>query len=260
MVTRKLPLLCLALAACGDPSAPESDNYDCAVGMPYLIDSIEYGDVTSRDCPNRFGHGYADYYRFHLDSARPVTIQVRANTVDAPMYTALIDGSGVRMDSIAIYPGWPATMSGSLEPGDYIIAIGAVAPGNRAGYSLSSDSVLRSPSEPFFGCTVSREYTIGSEVSGALRFDDCEMPFSGYPIDRYDFRLAVSRRITIELLSEAFYEMLYVFDAAGQPLAVREGGGPGEHPTLVITLPAGAYSIGVTSWSYDRGSYTLRSR
>lgn len=252
--------LALALPACSDSGGPDGITlFGCDDGMRYSIGQTVTGAITTSDCSDPGGEGLTDFYQFRLSSSGPVSIVVDRSGGSGMMYVALVGAGEELVDIAAIGPGEEAAVGGLLDAGTYVIAIGGEVPG-QSSYTLSSSATLPPSGPAFFNCTVAQAYTLGSTVNGTLGTGDCVTPDAAW-MDRHQFSLASPRRVTIDLTSTAFDTYLYLFNADGTVIAENDDTGDSYNSRLSLSLPAGTYSIGATSFDAGgEGSYTLRAQ
>lgn len=115
----------------------------------------------------------------------------------------------------------------------------------------------------FQNCRVTA-YQIGTTVSGTLSTSDCRLVIDGQQrdefVDYYAFNLASLRSVTIHMASTQIDSYLILWTRAGEVIASDDDGGTGLDARIVISLPAGDYIIGATSfWDNETGNYTLSS-
>lgn len=88
------------------------------------------------------------------------------------------------------------------------------------------------------------------------------VPFSGSYVDYYEFSLSSAQSVTITLNSTQFDAMLLLFNRASGDLVDFDDdsgeGGIGTNSRIQISLPAGTYVIGATSFEEgETGTYQL---
>ena len=249
--------LALALPACSDSSGPDRLKiYGCDKGMRYSIGQTLSVEISTSDCTEQ-NVFYVDYYQFRLASDGPVSILVKQSGGSGAMYVELMGPGDVFLDGLGVDPGSEAAVGGQLEAGTYVIVVGGRMPG-QSRYTLSSSAALPPLRGPFFNCTAVQAYTVGNTVSGTLGAGDCVAPYLRW-MDRYQFTLTSTRTVTIDLASNDFDAYLYLFNAAGTVIAQNDDYDWAYDSRLSLSLPAGTYSIGATSYGRDeQGSYTLR--
>jgi hypothetical protein len=126
------------------------------------------------------------------------------------------------------------------------------------------DSVTDPVSENFQNCGVA-PYQLGSTVSGSLTSSDCLLNYQGFQggeyVDFYGFSIGSSRAVTINMTSNQIDSYLIIWNrATGAIVAEDDDGSTGVNARINITLPAGSYVIGATSFDAGEiGPYTLSS-
>jgi hypothetical protein len=125
------------------------------------------------------------------------------------------------------------------------------------------DSVTGVDTSSFQGCSVTA-YQIGTTVSGTLTTSDCRLRIGsqvgGEFVDYYSFNLSATQNVTIDMTSNQVDSYLVLFNRSGDVVAFNDDGGTGLNARIVISLPAGNYVIGATTfWDNETGSYTLSS-
>lgn len=251
--------LALLLPACSDSSGPEEllTIFECDKGVRYSVGQNATGAITTSDCTIPESETRADFYEFRLSSNGPVSIVVERSAGSGGMIVALVGPAEELLDFAEVSPGQEAAVGGQLDAGTYVIVIGAQVPG-QSGYSMSSSATLPPSGPAFFNCTVAQLYTFGTTVSGTLGTGDCLTP-DGSWMDRHQFSLTSQQAVTIDLMSGDFDAYLYLFNSEGTVMAENDDFGSGLDSRISLTLPAGTYSIGATSYSPgSAGAYTLR--
>ena len=260
----RLSLLALALAlsltACSDSSGPDHIAiFACESGSRYAIGQTVKGVIRTTDCTDVEGDGTADFYQFQLPSAGPVAIALEPDAGSVPISVMLLGSSGEFVAADLAAPGEIERVGGQLEAGTYVIVVSTNQPGTQSSYTLSSNRGLVYSGRPFQNCNVVQPYAFGTTVSGTLAPGDC-IANGGSWMDLHRFTLASARTIWIDLMSEDVDAYLFLFDAAGAPLAARDDGGRFRDARLFISLPAGTYSIGAAAFDLGVGTYTLRTQ
>ena len=259
----RISLLALALfaAGCSDSSGPDNITiFDCDSGIRYAIGQTVTGIIRTTDCGDADVDGTADFYQFRQAADGPVSIAVESPTGSVEIFVGLIDFNDELIGLELASPGEEIEVGGFLEEGTYVIVIGTESPGPQSTYTLSSTRTLPSSGPAFLNCTVSQAYTVGATVNGALGSGDCLTPDDAW-MDRYQFTLAAARTMTINLASENFDAYLYLFNSDGVVLAQNDDAGGSLNSRLSISLPAGTYSIGASSFGFrSEGAYTLTTQ
>ena len=250
----------LTLPACSDSSGPERLTiYDCDKGVRYAIGQSISGAITTSDCSDPEDNGLVDFYQFELSSSGPVSIVVERSGGSGFMYVALIGSGDNLVDFAGIAASEEVAVGGQLDAGTYVIAIGGQVPGHNS-YALSSSAALPPSGPPFFDCTVAQPYTVGSPVEATLGSGDCVTPDATW-MDRYQFSLTSTRTVTIELTSDDFDAYLYLFNSQGTVIAENDDFGESLDSRISLSLPAGTYSIGASSFEAGgQGSYTVQAQ
>lgn len=252
--------LALALPACSESSGPETLTvFDCDRAVRYSIGQTVTGSITTSDCTVPEGDGLVDFYQFSLASSGPVSIVVNRPGGSGTMYAVLV-GAGEELIDIAEFgPGQEVALGGQLDAGTYVIVVGGQVPG-QSSYTLSSSATLPPSGPPFFDCTVAELLSLGATESGTLGTGDC-VTADGSWMDRYQFSLTSARTVTIDLMSDTFDTYLYLFNSEGTVLRENDDFGSGFNSRISLSLPAGTYSIGATSYSPgSAGSYTVTAQ
>ena len=251
--------LALSVAACSDSSGPDG-VFGCDSVARYQIGETVNGSIRPTDCTDPDELSHVDFYQFRQSAAGPVSIVLELPQGSVRMFVALIDSNEDLVDARDVEPGDEESVGGFLDAGSYIIAIGAETPGTQSTYTLSSERSTRFSGPAFLNCTVAQAYTIGATVNGTLATGDCVTPDEGW-MDRYQFTVAATRTVRIDLASEEFDAFLYLFDSDGVILARNDDGGNVFDSRITISLPPGTYSIGAATFEGEGGgAYTLTTQ
>ena len=234
--------------------------FPCERFTPLTIGATITGAVAATDCLDPINVANADYYDFTL--AAPAAVSIRATPGDAStMILALSTARGFYLDVVTTTNQAPATVGGMLQPGRYVVIVAGSNAGQTGPYTIVTTPTLPPIADvpPFLGCLTPQPYTIGTTASGSLARTDCIDVFDT-PIDRYDFTLAATTTVTLDLRSVSFDPFLTLFNEEGGLIAFDDDGGGSLNARITTTLPAGKYAIGATGY-YDTslGDYTLSS-
>ena len=249
--------LALIMAGCRDSSGPDG-VFGCDSVSRYEIGETVAGTIRTTDC-SPGGDGNVDFYQFRQAAHGPASFRIEVPMSSAPMFFGLFDSRQDLVDEVEVGPGEEASIPRFLDEGTYVIAIGAEQVGPGSTYTLSSLPAIQLAGPPFLGCTESQAYTIGATVTGLLFTDDCPTP-DGKFMELYEFTVAAQRAVTIDLTSDEFDALLYIFNAEGAIVARNDDNGISLDSRIRTTLPAGTYSIGVTSFDNSEGEFTLRAQ
>jgi hypothetical protein len=234
--------------------------FGCSTVMPYTIGATVAGALAQGDCEGE-GNVFIDVYRFTQATSGPVSLSLEPAAGIFIAAVAILAGSNDEV-VLARYalPGSPAIVGGTLPAGNYAVIVIPYLPQQTGGYTLTSSRTLPPPPPPFLGCMTGQPYTTGTAVTGGLAASDCLID-NGYYMDRLDITLSAGRTITIDLASTDFDTYLMLFDDEGRLIAANDdASGATLDSRLTVTLPAGTYSIGASSYfGYVTGPYTLSS-
>lgn len=126
-------------------SATAPAIFDCSSITPIAIGATVTGTFAATDCADPDGYAPADYYSFTLTQAGPITARLTpAAGSSAWVYV------GDEQDFIYGYdvssPGTPVVLSGTLQPGRYIVIASADDEAQTSGYTLELTNVLTTTS------------------------------------------------------------------------------------------------------------------
>ena len=193
----------------------------------------------------------ADRWSFSLSAPTTVTINLSSTAFDTVV--CLFNSSNQFLGGDA--DSGPGTNSRlvatNLAAGLYYMEVTTDSPGGAGGlYTLS----LQSGFQP--GTPISLGQTVTGNLSSTAANSFCNF---GTPADRYQFNLATTTTVTINLSSSAFDTFVCVFNSSNQFLAGDDNSGGGTNSRLVATLSGGLYYIEVTTRSPGGtgGAYTL---
>jgi hypothetical protein len=242
-------LLCIAALACGDGENPmdtqEPEN-PCASAVDIALGQSIGGSLAGTDC-RLSGGVYADRWRLTIAAATDVRIDLRSNAFDAFLELQTTSGAVIAANDDA--GSLDSRIIEHLEAGTYIILARSLGPSQTGSYTLS---VVVGPD-----CSAVGALELGGSETGTLETSDCLFDFGGY-MDNWSLSLAGPEKLQIELKSAAFDEIVLVRDAQGQILDGADWGGPAGFARLQTELPAGEWTISVTSYSESQvGGYEL---
>lgn len=252
--------LATLLVGCGkdDSTGPGTSIFGCNRVQGLTIGESVSGSLSASDCLDPGDGARADYYQFTLSARGPVSITVQSPS--GTLIVAILDLNENVYGFEFAAPGSSAVVGGELDAGRYVLVVAGTAEGQTATYSFTSSRTLPPPPPAFLGCATSQAYTVGATVAGTLATSDC-VASNGKRLDRYDFTVSSSRSVTIDLESSDFDTYLYLFDGTGVLLAENDDSSTGTNSTLTITLNAGSYSIGASTFTPgDLGAYSISSR
>jgi hypothetical protein len=137
-----------------------------------------------------------------------------------------------------------------LPAGDYVIEATSSVPAQTGSYTLSlaASALATLPN-----------LNRAQRISGNLSSTDigCPLPPATYS-DIYQFNLASTQSVTIDLKSTAFDAYLFLLSSDGSFLFQDDETGGNGDARISATLPAGMYLVVATSFSLDEtGDYTL---
>jgi hypothetical protein len=245
--------LCLAVIACGDDTPTEVEELEsetenpCTAAVAISIGETANGSLQSSDCVQPDG-AYSDRFSLSLSSHTDVRIDLRSNAFDAFLelrdnlgnVLAINDDAGGSLNSRIIQP---------LDAGSYIILARSLGPEQSGSYSLS---VSLGPD-----CSPIGDLTLGETVTGTLASDDCLFEYGGL-MDNWSLSLTSTQKLRIDLKSSDFDEILLLRDSQGLIINGADWGGPTGHARLETELPAGDWTISVSTPSETvQGAYTL---
>lgn len=214
--------------------------------------SIEPGDTRDGslgdgDC---VFHDAVPAHGWQLDLENTTRIQVDLTSdqfdplilITDPAMNVLIGNDG---------DGGNARLVTTLPAGSYFIWVVALDGGNGA-FTLSLNI-----GEPYSCPNPADSTALGESVNGTLAHGDCLLQ-NGALADAWTFSLADAASVRIDLTSTQFDTFLILSDTAGVDLAFNDDGGDGLNSRIDIDLPAGAYTIWVSSYLPGMtGSYQL---
>lgn len=130
------------------------------------------------------------------------------------------------------------------------------------------DSTGPGSAQAFRNCAEVGSLNVGGDLSGSLTTSDCVLqdvfgiPFGGSFVDYHEFGISSAQSITITMNSTQFDTVLLLFNRASGDLVDFDddsgGGGVGTNSRIEMTLPAGTYVIGATSFDEgETGTYQL---
>lgn len=106
-------------------------------------------------------------------------------------------------------------------------------------------------------CDVRVPISVGDTVNASLQSADCLLDDGTY-IDFWQFTLTAQTSLLIEMGSSEFDTWLYVLTPSLNVIDYDDDTGPGTNSRLRVTLPAGTYVIGASSYSSgESGTYSL---
>ncbi len=234
--------------------------FTCDLITPITIGATVQGAIAATDCLDPIDAARADYFDFTLQA--PAAVSVRVTPGDAStLVVGLSTSRGFFLDVVTTTQQAPSTIGGMLQPGRYVVIVAGTDAAQTGSYTIVTSPTLPPIAgvPPFLGCLTPQPYTIGTVASGSLARTDCIDGFDT-PVDRYDFTLAATTRVTFDLRSVSFDPFLTLFNENGGLIAYDDDAGEGYDARITATLPAGKYALGATGY-YDTslGDYTLGS-
>ena len=225
--------------------------FDCTLITPHTIGTTVTGSLTPADCTDTFGFNPADYFSFTLANAGPVSFRLQPAS---QAFVGITDATGSLLAIEGAGPTTPGTVAQTLPAGNYYAIVSGPVAGAANNYTLTSTAALP---PPYRGCAMSQPYTLGTTITGTLSTGDCVVNAGSY-MDRYDFTTTTKTAITIDLSSTDFGVTLYLFDHTGNTFVRLDQTPNTSSITFGADIPAGAYSIGVSSYLPGvTGSYSL---
>ena len=240
LVSRSLAcsVLCLVSVACGESAMAvdeEEIENPCNSTVAISLGQSRAGQLTSTDCLQADG-AYGDRWSLGLSSAGDVRIDLTSNAFDA--FLELRDNVG---NVIAVNDDAGSLNSRIIQPlqaGSYIILARSLGPGETGSYQLS---VVEGPD-----CSALGNLALGVTVTGALESSDCLFDFGGF-MDNWSLNLTTPQKLRFDLKSSDFDEVILVRDQFGNIVNGADGYGPAGYARLEAELPAGDWTISVTS-------------
>lgn len=217
------------------------------------------------DTDARFGNIPIDIYEYTFANDSSVSIALNSDNFDGLLYLARVTAAQEMVTAQSLSddnsgPGTNAEIVTTLQAGTYWVGVTAAGPAAAGVYDLSIRSSSNSPTTSFQ--SYQSAYGIGVEINanptidGALQTSDFML--DGKYIDLYEFELAASARLRIDLSSAGFENALYLArvitranpaDAliADDSLLHNSGFNGSSNSRIEQTLLPGTYWIGVTS-------------
>lgn len=151
----------------------------------------------------------------------------------------------------------PSSVAGGSGTSTLTLTTGAAAQAGTYFITVTGTSGSRTATSSV-ALTVGASISLQQTISGALTTSDqVSLQDPGRYADFYRFTLNSSTTVTIDLKSRVFDPYLYVSLIPGSVLYENDDDGGDFNPRISATLPAGTYSIEVTSAFGDLGAYTL---
>ena len=217
----------------------------------------------------------ARYYQFTLAESADITVLLESQEAETVLY--LREGAGIT--SGATTPGGfnegdpnnyhRASIEETLPAGTYTIEVTTFAAGETGAFTLtvSGAGVPAGPVDPDpVGCEAVEVTADGSPVAGSWGADCESTARQGRQARYYQFTLAESANITVQLESDDAETVLYLREGAGVTSGATTPGGFNEgeseynyrRASIEESLAAGTYTIEVTTYAAgETGAFTL---
>ena len=239
-------LLALAVGACGGLTDLEKATDGCGNAPTISMGQSISGRLSSEDCVEYDG-AYVDYVGLSLSSQSSVRIDLTTPAFDAAV--ELRDDFGNQWGYGDAFGPTNARIVRDLPPGSYTIVVRSINPGAVGSYELA---VSQGPD-----CSSLGALSMGDVVTGSLEASDCLFEWGG-TVDNWSLSLSGPGKVRIDLESSAFDEIVLVRDQQGNVMWVADWTGPSGHAQLEAELPAGSWTVSVTSpYETARGAYEL---
>jgi serine protease Do len=236
--------------ACSDVPTARNNSGACDTSVGRIeIGTVVTGTLSKASCrlPDK---SYADRWQFVVDSSVTVTITLASDAFDSFLIVrdegqvelASDDDSGGGLDALITY---------TFAPGTYSILANSYDASATGAYRLSVVG------ESLACSTTVGSIAVGDTVSGVITNDSCRLS-DNTGADRWQFNLAATATVTIDLASDEFDSYLILRDEAGLLLASDDDSGGGLNARITYTFPAGNYIIVANVYdALGAGAYTL---
>ena len=249
---RRLPS---ELPADGRGAGGDTDCERCQVGT-VTCGSPAKGALTPDDCVG--GQSVVDTWAFALEESRQVEIVLSSEGFDG-----IVAVSGPQCEAVIAVGAECATdpsascVSVGLPSGDYFLFVVGPDAGDLGSYELRVDcseiTLCRDCQVGSIACDQQRDAKFPSPKS-------CEL--GGFHVDTWSFELEEDRLVNVAVNSPNFDTTVALLDEGCLEIRGNDDcPGQGTNSCLVEQLPAGSYSVRVSSFApEERGSYDLSVR
>jgi len=210
------------------------------------------------DCMSSKNPGvYAQYYTFILTSTQEITINLSSSTVDTNLFLLSggeSTGSILKSNNDISSSNKNSRITTILRAGRYTIEASMSGQAQTGHFNVSVSVTTVSAGE----C----EYEIDTGVDVEGNWDPaCSSAHrSGRYAIYYTFTLSSTQEVTIDLGSSknTYMYLLQGSSRNGEELERNDDGGEGENSRIVMTLPAGTYTVEATTYSIaTTGSFVI---
>lgn len=263
MLRKFVVLLALASLSVGFTQRPLTPpNYYLSQLEEVEVGSTIYSELSASDGQNFKDGSYLKLFTLQGRADQSLRVQVESDDFDAYLTIFSPDGTLLAAnddsDGSYEYSLNPAVSVRLPEDGAYLVVVSGYSALDVGSFSVSAIEVTSS----------AVEMTVPGVIEGASLDDSAPLPLRtdmwGHEVR---FHLDQSRLVLIDLSAEAFDAMILVYSDDGELMGQNddrdysEATGYSTDAQLLLDLPAGGYSIYVTSWFEDAsGDYTLQLR